>query len=116
MEQLLQSIFSFEGNDTSCVFAAFAMMREYNSRTWQVPNSSVGMFNEIESLLIYFLQLAEENNIDMDKVINLTSPSGQSFFHLATMFSENISLELLKRNVKVNRINSEFMTPHFRVR
>ena len=81
-----------------------------------LPDSSMVMLNEIESLFIYLLQLAEQNNVDMDRVINTTNETGLSLFHLGTLFSEKVSLELIKRNVKVNRITSVFVTPSFKVR
>ena len=74
------------------------------------------MFNEIESLFIYMLQLAEQNNVDMDRVINNTDEIGHTLFQSATVFSEKISLELVKRKVNVKRIDNEFSTPKLKVR
>ena len=88
----------------------------YIAETNQFPDSSTEMFNESESLFIYLLQLAEQNNVDLDSVINNTDRGGQSLFFKASAFSEKISLELIKRNVKVNRIDNELITPSFRVR
>ena len=92
------------------------MMRFYYKKNKQLADSSIVMFNEIESLFIYLIQLAERNNIDMNRIINFTADSGMSLFYRVTVFSEKISIELIKRNVKVNRINKNFMTPLFRVR
>ena len=92
------------------------MMRIYYIETKQAPDSSIVMFNEIESLFIYLIQLAEKNNIDMDRLINVTDYAGESLFHAATVYSEKISIELIKRNVKVNTIDNNFITPRFRVR
>ena len=121
MEQLVQSILSFEYKGSNCLFAALEMMQRYSSETDcnKKSDSSIGnyiMFNEIESLFIYMLQLAERNNLDMDRVINKTEENGQSLFDIASLYSEKVSLELITRNVKVNKIDNEFGTPLFRVR
>ena len=92
------------------------MMRMYFDKTDQYPDSSIVMFNEIESFFIYLIQLAERNNIDMDRIINDTNDAGVSLLHSATVYSEKISIELIKRNVKVNTIDNNFITPRFRVR
>ena len=119
MEKLVQSIFSFEFKaeklSESCLSTVFDMMRRYLDKTNQYPDSSIVMFNEFESLFIYMLQLGEQNNIDIDRVINFTDETGQSLFYLYSLFSEKISHELIRRNVKVNRIDNEFSTPYFRV-
>ena len=91
-------------------------MRDYLAETKKCPDSSIGLYNEIESLIVYLLRLAEENNVGLDRVINFTNEGGQSLFHLATLFSENISSELIKRNVRVNKIDNRFSTPWFIVR
>ena len=62
------------------------------------------------------LKLAEQNDVDIDPLVNNTDKTGKSFFYLATVHSEKISLELINRNVKVNRIDNKFNTPDFRVR
>ena len=111
----MMSIFSYEDKGVNCPRAVFEMMLAYWRTTTQLPDSSTGMFNEIESLFMYILQLVEQNNIGMDRVINSTNEAGNSLFHLATLFSEQISLELLKRNVKVDKIDNQFNTLYFRV-
>ena len=116
MEQLVQSIFSYEYAGMNCLSAAFSTMRAYSDQTGEYPDSSIALFNEIESSFIYLLQLAEQYNIDMDRVINHTDEAGQSLLYPASVYSENISFELLKRNVKVNRIDNQFKTPLFIVR
>ena len=116
MEQLVQSVFSYEDEGENCLFAVLHMMRFYYKETKQLADSSIVMFNEIESLFIYLIQLAERNNIDMDRIINVTNDAGQSIFNSASEFSEKISLELLKWNVKVNGICNNFTTPVMKVR
>ena len=92
------------------------MMRFYTIETKRLPDSSIVMFNEIESLFIYMLQLAERNNINMNQLIKNTTEAGRSILYDATLHSEKISHELIKRKVKVNSINNEFRTPVFKVR
>ena len=116
IEKLVQTIFSYEFRGGNCLFAATHMMREYSAQTNQMPDSSIGMFNDYESLFIYLLQLAERNNVDIDRVINHTTDAGSSLLHHSTLYSEKISLELINRNVKVNRIDNRFVTPRFLVR
>ena len=113
MEQLVQSLFNYENRGTTCLYASLMLMGRNYGKTKQLPNSSIKMYNEIESLFIYLLELAEQNNVDMDRAINSTDETGQSIIELATLYSENISHELINRNVKVQRINSDFITPLF---
>ena len=115
-EQVVQSIFSYEYKGGNCLGATFKMMQKYSEKTYQMPDSSIVMFKEIESLFINLLQLAEQNNIEMDLVINNTNEAGTSLFHWASFYSKKISLELINRGVKVNRIDSKFCTPSFTVR
>ena len=114
-KEIIQSIFEYDHNGGNCLFAAFGMMRDYLAETKQCPNSSIDMYNEIESLIIYFLRLAEQYNVDLEQVINYTNEGGQSIFHLAILFTEKVSSELIRRNVKVNKIDNRFSTPYFMV-
>ena len=127
MGQLVQSIFSYEHKGENCLFAAFQQkmnnfyttlqqFKKLKQLPKQPANSSIEMFNAIESLLIYFLQLAEQNNLDMDQVINIRREGGDSLFQIACLLSEKVSIELIKRNVKVNTIDNIFNTPLFMVR
>ena len=92
------------------------MIGLYFIETDKLADSSIAMFNEIESLFIYLIQLAERNNVDIDRIINVTSAAGTSLFYESTVLSEKISRELIKRNVKVNKISNQFATPSLRVR
>ena len=111
--ELVQSIFSFEDQDSNCLFVMFDMMRGYRNRTDDFPDSSIELFNEFESLFIYMLQLAEQNDIDMDRLINYTNEGGQSLFYWASRYSNKISIELINRNVKVNRMDHKNTAPDF---
>ena len=115
MKTLIQSILKFKVEGSNCLHALFGATKSYLEENHHFADSSIEMFTEIESLFIHLLQLAEQNNLDMDNIINYADDSGDSLFRLAATYSEKISLELISRKVKVNRIDNEFVTPSFKV-
>ena len=114
-EKQVESIFKYEIIGRNCFLAAFDLMRYYFFETKVFPDSSIGLYDEIESLIIYLLELAEENDIDLSQAMSQTNKAGSSFFQVASFYSEKITLELIKRNVKVNRIDNQFSTPSMKV-
>ena len=91
------------------------MMTRYMNRV-AYPDSSMPMFTEIESTVRYLLKLAEDNNLDMDKIINWTGNDGDTLFSNAACYSESLVSELLKTNfVVVTTVDNLFTIPSFRV-
>ena len=116
-KQLVESIFNPEEKERKdCLRAAFTMMERYYEETGQFPNSTIELYNEFESLFVYLLGLAEQNNVDTKQAINVADKTGISLFHLATLYSELVSNELISREVQVNRIDNQLITPVFKVR
>ena len=74
------------------------------------------MLRHIEESLIFMIELAKSNNVEMDKVLNHTLKNGATLFFWASLYSENISRYLIQENVKVTSIGFCFQSPSFRVR
>ena len=70
--------------------------------------------DDLESAFVHLLMLAEDYNLDMASIINFTNEVGSSVFHRATQYSMNSAIELLKRNVKVNRITECFVPTYLK--
>ena len=115
-ENVVQEIFTHEKAGRNCLHIAFKMMQDYYNETGQLPNRSFEALNWFEEYFIYLLDLAEQNHVDKKRAINKTDKTGISIFHLATLFSELVSNALMSLDVKVNRIDNQFITPDFRVR
>ena len=73
------------------------------------------MFKEIESTILYLIKLAEDNKLNMDKILNSVTEDGKTLFTRAALYSESVALELLPRNVDVKTVDNLFQTPEFRV-
>ena len=73
------------------------------------------MFNEIESTIFYLIKLAEDNKLDMDKILNWVTEDGQTLFWNAAFYSESLALELLTRNIDVKTVDHLFQIPCFKV-
>ena len=117
MATLAKSIFEFVDEDGyNCLLIVFDMMHRYKNRTRKYPDSSMPMFTEIESTVRYLLKLAEDNNLDMDKIINWTGLNGDTLFANAACYSESLANELLKKKVVVvTTVDNRFMIPTFAV-
>ena len=112
---LAKSIFEF-ANKYNCLLAVFDMVSGYNVKTGKLPDSSMPMLTEIESTVRYLLKLAEDNNLNMDKIINWTGDDGRTLFSNAACYSESLASELLKKNVVVvTTVDNLFRIPRFRV-
>ena len=113
----IQSIFDYEFKGRNCLFAATNMMEQYfKLNRGLLPKPTIDMFKSSESLIIDLILTAERNEVDVGRFINCADQTGFSFFQQATMLSETVTIELINRNVKVNRIDKKFTTPHFNVR
>ena len=116
MPKLVESIFNYKSkNGTNCLIISFEMMAKYHNKTGKLPDSSMPMFNEIESTILYLIKLAEDNKLNMDKILNWVNKIGKTLFWNAAYYSESLALELLKRNVDVKTVDHLFRTPSFRV-
>ena len=93
----------------------FDMMSWYQIKTGKYPDSSMPMFVEIEATALYLIKMAEDNNIDLDRILNSTSGNGKTVFWLAAYNSESLARELLKRKVVVKTVDNLFRIPIFRV-
>ena len=74
------------------------------------------MLRDIEESVEYLIGLAKKFELDMKKILNHTTKSGETLFMGASIFSEKITKRLIEEKVKVNSITDLFMTPFFRVR
>ena len=116
MMKLLESIFNYKDIDGSnCLIDSFRMIGAYASETGNRPDSSLPMFNEIESTIFYLIKLAEDNNLNMDKILNSVTANGKTLFWHVAFFSEPLALELLSRKVDVKIVDHFFQTSSFRV-
>ena len=116
MSTLLKSIFNYKDkNGINCLIISFDMMIWYHHETGNVPDSSMPLFNEIETTILYLIKLAEDNKLNMDKILNSVTANGKTLFMNAALYSESLALELLKRNVDVKTVDDSFQTPSFRV-
>ena len=116
MQKLAESIFSYKDkNGANCLIFSFDMIAKYQNETRSLPDSSMPMFNEIESTIFYLIKLADDNNLNLDKILNSLTEDGVTLFWNATLYSESLALELLSRNVDVKIVNHLFQTTSFRV-
>ena len=117
MSELAESIFSYSCKEDgyTCLLTLFDMVVGYHNRTDKYPDSSLPMFNEIESTAFYLIKMAEDNKLNMDKVLNCTADDGITLFWNAAIYSESLASELLKRNVVVTTVDYKFLIPSFQV-
>ena len=116
ISELVESIFDFKNEyGYNCMIVSFNMMEWHKNETGNVPDSSLEMFNEIESTVLYFIKLAVDNNLNLDKILNWVTENGETLFFRASFYSESLALELLSRNVDVKTVDNLFITPLFQV-
>ena len=116
MQKMVELIFSYESkNGINCMIVSFDMMAKYLSETDKFPDSSMPMFNEIESTIFYLIKLAEDNKLNMNKILNSVTENGKTLFWNAALYSESVANELLKRKVDVKIVDLLFQTTTFRV-
>ena len=113
---LTETIFDFK-DDTghNCIMTSFEMMLCYENTTKKFTNSTMPMFCEIETTILYLIKLAEDNALNVHQILNWTTENGATLFFGATWYSESLAKELLKYNVDVKTVNNQFLTPSFRV-
>ena len=118
MATLAKSIFeSANKNGYNCLMILFDLNGWYKNKTSKFPDSSMAMFNEIESTALFLIKMAEDNNLNMDAILNWTADDGETLFSNAAYFSESLANELLKNNdVVVTTVDELFRVPSFRVR
>ena len=116
MTELVETIFDYKSkNGYNCMMSPFEMIGYYHNETGNVPDSSMEMFNEIESTILYLIKLAEDNKLNLENIINWVTEDGQTLFWRASLNSESLALELLSRNVDVKTVDSLFQTVSFKV-
>ena len=74
------------------------------------------MLRDMEASCLYMIELAKSSNLDLEKILNHTTKTGDILFTAASVFSEKITKRLLLEPVRVNSITDIFLTPFFRVR
>ena len=112
----MKSILEFTDEyGNNCLMISFQPMSNYKIKTDEYPSSSTGMFSEIETTLLFLIEEGEKHGVEMSTILNTRDKNGVTLFHWATIYSEKISLALLERNVLVNTIKSDFLTPLFKV-
>ena len=112
----VEAIFNYKSNNgTNCLTISFSMNGLYQNQTGKRPDSSLPLFNETETTILYLIKLAEENKLKMNKILNSVNENGMTLFASAALYSESIARELLTRNVDVKTIDGLFQTPGFRV-
>ena len=128
----VQNIFDYKYKGMNCLQAAYQKMKVLGTEVKmecglskpcysnpfknRLLRNHDGKLQAYESLILYLIQLADINNIDLSALFDHTNELGESFFHNAIMFSEKIAFALIERNVKVNRINNAFTTPYLMVK
>ena len=116
MTALAKSIFEFADNQRyTCLLALFDMMNIYQNETGKYPDRSMPMFNEIESTALYLIETAENNKLNMDTILNWTTEDGRTLILNASLYSESLASELLKKNIVVTTVDNLFQIPHFQV-
>ena len=121
-EKAIESVFDFQDHEGfSCLTVIFDLATEYRTENNRYPSAKE--LDIIEESCQYLIQLAKIANHDMEKILNHTSNSGETLFSDASIFSRNITKQLLmetndngKKIVQVNSINDIFLTPFFKVR
>ena len=71
----------------------------------------MGLFEEIESTLLFLIEQGDIHGLDMVKILNWRNKSGNTLFSRAAAYSEKISLALLERDVFVNTVDCQFSGP-----
>ena len=74
------------------------------------------MLRDIEESVEYLIDLAKKFKLDLKKILDHTTKSGEALFGAASVYSGKITKRLIEEKVKVNSINDMFMTPFFMVR
>ena len=122
MPKLVESIFNYKDKDgDNCLIVSFDLIGQYQianrkkRKTPKYPNSNMPMFDEIELTILFLIELAENNNLNMDKILNTVNEGGKTLFWNAAFNYEWLALELLGRNVDVKTVDHLFQTPLFQV-
>ena len=114
-EKMARSIFEFQNHEgISCLTVIFEMATAYENRANKYPTGP--MLSEIEESCSFLIELAKSAKLDLDKILNHTTKSGDTLFFYASVYSEKLTAHLLTQNVQVNSIDHKFLPPFFKVR
>ena len=110
-------------NNNNCLIATLKMISycflsessALNSTFTSNSSSDENLFRKMEETIIFLIEDCEKHGLSTDSILNHQNEIGETLFYYASMYSEKVSLFLLKRNVKINTVNQMFMTPSFRV-
>ena len=114
-KKVVESVLEFQDHHaSSCLTIIFDMASQRYNDDFQYP--SAPMLRYIEESCLYMIELARSSNLDLEKILNHTTRTGDTLFFNASIFSEEITKRLLLEPVRLNSINHTFGTAFFRVR
>ena len=112
--QLMENIFAHEDADrVNCLMNCYYMLGDDNHKG--IDPNTTSMKKEIEDTIVLLIEMGIDNGVDMARVINHVSKYGTTLFRLSSLFSEKVTLILMKMDVKVNEITLSFETVSFKV-
>ena len=66
-----------------------------------------------ETIFNFLLEQGIKNGFDVDSILEIPDDNGNTCFHIASQCSNKICNYILKRNIKVNSIETKMMVPEF---
>ena len=113
-KSLVERVLKFQNDEGfNCLIGLFDMATKCRNKYREYPHGP--MLDDIETSCSYLIHLARSTELDLNKILNHTTKSGETLFLKASIFSEEITDRLLKENVRINSINHIYLTPFFRV-
>ena len=90
-KEVAKSVLEFQHQTGhSCLIVTFNMANKYRNRNnGEYPSGP--MLHEIEETIFYLIDLAKCFNLDLKKILNHTTKSGETLFFLASIYSETIT-------------------------
>ena len=68
---------------------------------------------ETEAVFFVLVEQGIENGYDVDNILEIPDSTGETCFRIASQCSEKICNDIIKRETKVNSINTDMMVPSF---
>ena len=113
-EKLAKSVLEFQDHEGfTCPIIVFNLATVCRNRTDEYLSGR--KLRDIEESCEFLIDLAKCFKLDLNKILNMTTKSGNTLFSRASMYSETVTRRLLEENVLVNSVNQTFGTPFFRV-
>ena len=112
MPQRWNSVLNYTNvSGNNCLMITLELMLWHHKSMRKFPTSSTGLFEEIESTLLFLIEQGDIHGLDMIKILNWRNKSGNTLFSRAVVYSEKISSALLERDVFVNTVDCQFSGP-----